>query len=50
MIFKDRYKYLLSLEEYFNNTPVKIVKVKTINKINEINTLHDKFVKMDMKV
>ena len=45
MIFKDRYKYLLSLEEYFNNTPVKIVKVKTINKTNEIDTLHDKFVK-----
>lgn len=45
MIFKDRYKYLLSIEKYFENTPVKIVKVKTINKTHEIDTLHDKFVK-----
>ena len=45
MIFKDRYKYLLSIEKYFENTPIKIVKVKTINKTHEIDTLHDKFVK-----
>ena len=45
MIFKDRYKYLLSIEKYFENTPIKIVKVKTINKTNEIDILHDKFVK-----
>ena len=44
MIFKDRYKYLLSIEKYFENTPIKIVKVKTINKTNEIDILHDKFV------
>jgi len=45
MSFEDRYNFLLSIEKDFKDTPIKFIKSTTIKTKEDIDILHDKYVK-----